>query len=1035
MRAGVLVVDIAANVARLQKDMQDAKGVVASAMGDISRSVNVAKTALGALGVGFSVYGVGRFAQSVIDSADALSKLSQKTGIATGELSQLQYAAGLSGVSTEALSKGVKGLSQRMTEAVDSTSKAGQLMKALGVDINAGATPAIEAIARTFAQLPDGTTKAALAVEIFGKAGMDMIPMLNMGEAGIRALKEEAQRLGLTMSTETAKAAEAFNDNLAAVKKSGEGAAIAILNELSPAMVRITQAMKEAAQDSGVLKAVWIAMGGVAAEALGLNDSETKKLTANLRRAQEEVAKLGAHIDALRKQDLLSGVVTAGNMIEGSFLRANAQLRLTQNLLDAMAGKYDDQVTRSQQRGRVLPGGVDERGRVGTDVALEARLKQLLGSGPDDKKAKSKSLGDLLNESAGVSKDFYQDLQTLHAGYTSGRITLDQYSEAVARLIEKQSFAKELTKAQAEETRLLVEQAQRQVEQQEKQDEILANLNSTMSAHAQELELETSLVGASAAEREKAIEFRKIDLALEKAMVQATPETIDALYERAAAEKARLGVLIDTKVAREKAAEAAKDAAKAWEDEFERTSDVIERSLTDALMRGFEGGKGWAQSFKDALVNMFKTLVLRPIIQPIAQTAAGGVLGAFGVSAQAATGGGLLGGGGTGGGGGLRGGGGLADLMPSFYDLSSLGNTLLGSGGSVNYAINSALGLTGAATWGLAEEAAALGIGGLGVAGQGLASGLSFAGPLIGGAIQALQGNVAGGIGSAIGGIAGSAFGPIGTVAGSFLGGVIGGMFGKKKKKPPHAKIVLQMDEQGRFWADLSDVAGVNQVVENNATFQALNAALNDPLQYDPDVLRSLTGKTLQGERGGTGESLLPKFQEYLAPAAQAAQVNVATWQSKLAATGGGALASGIAGYVGSMSVSEYLSPERRLAGARTMYENALALAGTGDAGASAALPGLAQGLLGAGRDYYASGPQFQSLFERVNSDLARVLDQQASAQEAVLAEMPAALREANQDMVMQLKALREDLKAGLERLNSGLRQMGGSESFGGAPA
>ena len=60
--------------------------------------------------------------------------------------------------------------------------------------------------------------------------------------------------------------------------------------------------------------------------------------------------------------------------------------------------------------------------------------------------------------------------------------------------------------------------------------------------------------------------------------------------------------------------------------------DDINKSLTDALLRGFESGKGFAKNFKDTLVNMFKTLILRPVISfivnPVSQaitTALGGL--------------------------------------------------------------------------------------------------------------------------------------------------------------------------------------------------------------------------------------------------------------------------------------------------------------------------------------------------------------------------------------------------------------------------
>ncbi len=89
-------------------------------------------------------------------------------------------------------------------------------------------------------------------------------------------------------------------------------------------------------------------------------------------------------------------------------------------------------------------------------------------------------------------------------------------------------------------------------------------------------------------------------------------------------------------------------AAKATADEWQRTADSIRDSLTDALLRGFESGKDFAKNLRDTLVNMFKTLVLRPIIQGVLAPVSGGLSSMFG---------GLGGGGGGGGFGNLLGGG------------------------------------------------------------------------------------------------------------------------------------------------------------------------------------------------------------------------------------------------------------------------------------------------------------------------------------------------------------------------------------------
>ena len=85
--------------------------------------------------------------------------------------------------------------------------------------------------------------------------------------------------------------------------------------------------------------------------------------------------------------------------------------------------------------------------------------------------------------------------------------------------------------------------------------------------------------------------------------------------------------LIGDKEARDASSKAAEKAATDWQ----RAAEKIQDSITDALMRGFESGKGFAQTLKDTVINMFKTLVLRPIIQGVVGGVTG--MGAAGASA------------------------------------------------------------------------------------------------------------------------------------------------------------------------------------------------------------------------------------------------------------------------------------------------------------------------------------------------------------------------------------------------------------------
>jgi hypothetical protein len=231
-------------------------GNLARQVGGASDKVRGLNGFIAAMTGGLGAAGIGALVKNVIDAHDEVNKLSQKLGVGVGALSQFKYAAELSDVSTQTLGAGIKGLSQRMIEAGDSSSKAGRLMAAMGVDVRGGTLPAIEKMADVFARLPDGPTKAALAVEIFGKAGMEMIPLLNQGSEGIRGMREEADRLGLTMTESTAAAAEQFNDNLRAVRASGESLGVALLNQVAPALLAISTAMKNAAMEGGVFKGI-----------------------------------------------------------------------------------------------------------------------------------------------------------------------------------------------------------------------------------------------------------------------------------------------------------------------------------------------------------------------------------------------------------------------------------------------------------------------------------------------------------------------------------------------------------------------------------------------------------------------------------------------------------------------------------------------------------------------------------------------------------------------------------------------------------
>ena len=209
---------------------------------------SIAKTAFSLGGV-ISAAGLIAYTKTIIDAADALDEMSERTGVSVENLGRLQYAAKLSGVESEQLGKALQALSGEIVSAAGGSESSAAKFKRFGVSVQDAATKQIRPtnavlldLADAFALLPEGAERSARSAEFFGaKLGGVMVPFLAQGRAGIEALGDEFARLGGLMSTETAKAAAEFNDNLDRLKTAASAAGIAVANSLLPPLNSLLQ--------------------------------------------------------------------------------------------------------------------------------------------------------------------------------------------------------------------------------------------------------------------------------------------------------------------------------------------------------------------------------------------------------------------------------------------------------------------------------------------------------------------------------------------------------------------------------------------------------------------------------------------------------------------------------------------------------------------------------------------------------------------------------------------------------------------------
>ena len=263
-------------------------------------------------------------------------------------------------------------------------------------------------------------------------------------------------------------------------------------------------------------------------------------------------------------------------------------------------------------------------------------------------------------------------------------------------------------------------------------NELLRNAQELASTYSDEL----GLARATGLEREQIVARRQVELKYAKELAKIEAGSLKGLEKEEQLEKVRQARAIESTAA----------VAKATEQHMAKSADEINRSLTDALLRGFESGKDFAKNFADTVKNMFNTMVLRPIISAVMAPVSGAINGVVQ---------GVIGSGGSGGSSIM----GMASNASSIYSLASGNSTLgtvggwLGLGGGTAAAATGGLGLSAGAT-GLGLTAGTAGATGLGLTAG--SAGVSAIGAGLGTSAAVTGGAGAAGAGAAGAGISGA---------------------------------------------------------------------------------------------------------------------------------------------------------------------------------------------------------------------------------------------------------------------------------------
>jgi hypothetical protein len=198
--------------------------------------------------IGVAIEKMVEMGKTALESAVSIGKLAEKTGASVGTLSVLTLAAHDVGISQDEMSSALVRLARNQEQATQGNLKSIQAFKSLGISMadikSKNPADLFVLLAQKLQQMPDGATKAGASMQLMGRSGANLIPVLNElgGNGGFDELKRKAQALGLYMSDDFVAQAKQGEEALKNMEDVTQGFALQFVSGFIPQM---TQAVND----------------------------------------------------------------------------------------------------------------------------------------------------------------------------------------------------------------------------------------------------------------------------------------------------------------------------------------------------------------------------------------------------------------------------------------------------------------------------------------------------------------------------------------------------------------------------------------------------------------------------------------------------------------------------------------------------------------------------------------------------------------------------------------------------------------------
>ena len=248
MVIGNLIVNLKAGVAKYIANMDRAR----AAKNRMGRSAELlrktlkrlALAAVAAAGIG----GLGLVGKSAIDAGDLVQKLAIQFQESTEFLSEMRFATQIAGVEFKTFARSMQIVQVRVRDAKRGLATYTEVFDELKLRAEDLAQLGVEeqflVLAEALRQVKDASRQTALAYQVFGGRGVELLRIVNLGSEALLEMRDKARQVGVSLNRMQADAMADANDQMTILRASTEGLANELVVHLGPAIAATTNFMQ-----------------------------------------------------------------------------------------------------------------------------------------------------------------------------------------------------------------------------------------------------------------------------------------------------------------------------------------------------------------------------------------------------------------------------------------------------------------------------------------------------------------------------------------------------------------------------------------------------------------------------------------------------------------------------------------------------------------------------------------------------------------------------------------------------------------------